>query len=106
LHASPDKRLTVSLIHTGQFPFSLKPSSSVQLRSNNVPTFSIEGKTVGSNLTFVDPGPLRHIMPVIVQDDQLVVSIPEQNGKMYDYTFSLQPNDLALRPIRIGGFDF
>ena len=106
LACSPDKRLTVSLIHTGQFPFPLKPSSSVQLRSNNVPTFSIEGKTVESNLIFVDPWPLRHIMPVIVQDDQLVVSIPEQNGTMHDYTFSIQPNDLALRPIHSGCFDF
>jgi len=97
LACSPDKRLTVSLIHTGQFPFPLK---------NNVPPFSIEGKTVESNLIFVDPWPLRHIMPVIVQDDQLVVSIPGQNGTMHDYTFSIQPNDLALGPIRSGCFDF
>ena len=106
LACSPDKRLTVSLIHAGRFSFSLKPSSSVQLRSNNVPTFSIEGKTVASNLIFVDPRPLRHIMPVIVQDDQLVASIPEQNGTMHDYTFSIQSNDLALRPFRSGCFDF
>src|SRR5262249_52821402 len=42
---SADERLIVSLIHTEQFPFPLKPSSSVQLRSNNVPTVSIEGKS-------------------------------------------------------------
>ena len=53
--------------------------ASVQLRSNNVPPFSIEEKTVESNLIFVDPpGRCEHIIPVIVQDDQLVVSIPEQ----------------------------
>jgi len=82
------------------------PSSSVQLRSDNVPAFSIEGKTVESNLIFVGPGPLRHIMPVIVQDDQLVVSISDQNGTLHDYTFSIQPNDLALEPIRSACFDF
>jgi hypothetical protein len=95
--------VTVSL--TGQFPFPVMPSSSVQLRSDNVPAFLIEG-TVESNLIFVDPGPLRHIMPVIVQDEQLVVSILEQNGTLHDYTFSIQPNDLALEPIRSACFDF
>jgi hypothetical protein len=54
----------------------------------------------------VDPGPLRHIMPLIVQDDQLVVSISEQDGTVHDYTFFMQPHDLALRPIRSGCFDF
>jgi hypothetical protein len=49
---------------------------------------------------------MRHIMPLIVLDDQLVVSIPEQDGTMHDYTFSMQPNDLVLRPIRSGCFDF
>ena len=44
LACSADERLIVSLIHTEQFPFPLKPSSSVQLRSNNVPTVSIARK--------------------------------------------------------------
>ncbi len=41
LACSADERLTVSLIHTEQFPFPVKPSSSVKLRSNNLPTVSI-----------------------------------------------------------------
>jgi hypothetical protein len=36
LACRPDKRFTVSLIHTGQFPFPIKPSSPVELRSNSV----------------------------------------------------------------------
>jgi hypothetical protein len=103
---SADERLIVSLIHTEQFPFPLKPSSSVQLRSNNVPTVSIEGKSVQNNQIFIDPRPVRHIMPLLVQDDQLVVSIPERDGAMHDYTFSMQPNDVALRPIRSRCLDF
>jgi hypothetical protein len=106
LACRPDKRFTVSLIQTEQFPFPLKPSSSVQLRSNSVPTFSIEGKSIQNNLIFLDPRPLRHVMPSIVQDDQLVVSISEQNGTLHNYTFPIQPNDLALKPIRSGCFDY
>jgi hypothetical protein len=48
---------------------------------------------------------LRHIVLLLLQEDQLVVSIPEQNGVMHDYT-SMQPNDVALRPIRSHCFDF
>jgi hypothetical protein len=106
LACSADERLIVSLIHAEQFPFPLKPSSSVQLRSNNVPTVSIEGKSVQDNQIFVDPRPMRHIMPLLLQDDELVVSIPERGGAMHDYTFSMQPNDVALRPIRSHCFDF
>jgi hypothetical protein len=106
LACSADERLIVSLVHTEQFPFLLKPSSAVQLRSNNVPTVSIEGKSVQNNQIFVDPRPMRHIMPLLMQDDQLVVSIPGRDGAMHDYTFSMQPNDVALRPIRSRCFDF
>jgi hypothetical protein len=106
LACSADKRLAVSVIHTGQFPFPLKPSSSVKLWSNTVPPFSIEGRSIQKNLIFMDPKPLRHIMPVLVQDDKLVVSVPEQDGTTHDYTFTMQPNDLALKQIRSGCFDF
>jgi hypothetical protein len=30
---------------------------------------------------------LRHIVLLLLQEDQLVVSIREQNGVMHDYTF-------------------
>jgi hypothetical protein len=105
LACRPDKRLTVSLIHTKRFPFPLNPSSPVELRSNSVPSFTIEGKSIQSNQIFVDPKPLRHVMPLIVQDDQLLVSVSDQNGIVHDYTFSMQPNDLALEPIRSACFD-
>jgi hypothetical protein len=106
LACRPDKQLTVSLIHTEQFPFPLKPSSSVPIAIDSVPTLSIEGKSIQSNLIFVNPWPLRHVMPSIVQDEQLMLSIPDQNGTLHNYTFPMQPNDLALKPIRSGCFDY
>ena len=106
LACSVDGRLTVSLIHTEQFPFPLEPFSLVKLQSTNVPTALIEGKSVQNNQLFVDPIPMRHVMPLLIQDDELVVSITDRNGAMHNYTFSMQPNDLALRPIRSRCFDF
>ena len=101
-----DGRLTVSFIHSEHFPFPLKPVSLVKLQSNNVPTALIEAKSIENNQIFVAPLLMRHIMPLLMQDDELVVSIPDQDGAMHDYTFSMQPNDLALRPIRLRCFDF
>ena len=101
-----DGRLTVSFIHSEHFPFPLKPVSSVKLQSDNVPTAVIEAKSVDDNQIFIAPLLMRHIMPLLMEDSELVVSISERDGAMHDYTFSMQPNDLALGPIRSRCFDF
>jgi hypothetical protein len=101
-----DGRLAVSFIHSEHFPFPLKPVSLVKLQSNNVPTALIEAKSVENNQIFIAPSLMRHIMPLLMQDDELVVSIPDRGGAMHDYTFSMQPNDVALSPIRSRCFDF
>ena len=100
-----DGRLTVSFTHSEHFPFPLKPVSLLKLQSNNVPTALFEAKSVENNQIFVAPLLMRHIMPLLMQEDEIVVSIPERDGAVHDYTFSMQPNDLALRPIR-SCFDF
>jgi hypothetical protein len=106
LACTADGRLTVSFSHSEHFPFPLKPISVVKLQSNNVPTAVIEAKSVEHNQIFIAPLLMRHIMPLLMQDDEFVVSIPERDGAMHDYTFSMQPNDLALGPIRSRCFDF
>ena len=106
LACKADGRLAVSFIHSEYFPFPLRPVSSVRLQSNNVPAALIEAKSVEHNQIFVAPLLMRHIMPLVMEDDELIVSIPERDGAMHDYTFSMQPNDLALRPIRSHCFDF
>jgi len=105
LACTADGRLTASFTHSEHFPFPLKPVSLVKLQSNNVPTALFEAKSVENNQIFVAPLLMRHIMPLLMRDDELVVSIPEQDGAVHNYTFSMEPNDLALRPIR-SCFDF
>ena len=100
-----DGRLTVSFIHDEHFPFPLKSVSLVKLQSNNVPTALLEAKSVENNQIFIAPLLMRHIMPLLMEDDELVVSIPDRDEAMHDYTFSIQPNDVALSPIR-SCFDF
>jgi hypothetical protein len=101
-----DGRLTVSFVHSERFPFSLKQASLVKLQSNNVPTALIEAKSVENNQIFIAPLLMRHIMPLLMHDDELVVSIPDRAGALHDYTFSMQPNDVALSAIRSRCFDF
>jgi hypothetical protein len=95
-----DGQLTVSLVHSEHFPFPLKPVFLVKLHSSNVPTALFEAKSVEYNQIFIAPLLMRHIMPLLMQEDEIVVSIPERDGPRHDYTFSMQPNDLALGPIR------
>jgi hypothetical protein len=78
----------------------------VKLQSNNVPTALVEAKNLENNQIFVAPLLMRHIMPLVMQDDKLVASIPDRDGAMHSYTFSMQPNDLALGPIRSRCLDF
>jgi hypothetical protein len=106
LACSADGRLTVSFSHSERFPFPLKPVSLVKLQSNSVPTALIEAKSVENNQIFIAPLLMRHVMPLLMQDNELVVSIPDRNGTLHDFTFSMQPNDLALGPIRSRCFDF
>jgi len=97
-----DERLTVSAIHSTQFPFPLSAHASVQLHSRRVPSSSIAAGGSRSNSLFIDSNGLRPVLPLLIADEQLFLSIPEPNGTMHDYTFSMQPNDVALEPIRMG----
>jgi hypothetical protein len=96
------ERLTVSAIHSTQFPFPLNFHASVRLHSRRVPSSSAAASGSQSNALFIDPNALRRILPLLIQDDTLFLSIPEQNGTIHEYTFSMQPNDVALKPIRLG----
>src|SRR5215510_2414151 len=97
-----DERLTVSAIHSTQFPFPLSVHASVQLHSRRVPSSSIAAGGSRSNSLFIDSNGLRPVLPLLIADEQLFLSIPEPNGTMHDYTFSMQPNDVALKSIRLG----
>ena len=80
LGCKADRRLAVSFIHSEHFPFPLKPASLVKLQSNNVPAALIEAKSVENNQIFVAPLLMRHIMPLVMQDDELVASISDRDG--------------------------
>src|SRR5262245_29731190 len=83
-----------------RYPVQLNASLSIRLRSNDIPPVIVEGRTAGANLIMLDPSPIRHVMPSFVGEEQIVISVPEAAGLAHDYTFSIQPNDVALRAFR------
>jgi hypothetical protein len=91
-----DGRLTVSLVHSEQFPFPLKPLFLVKLQSNNVPTALFEAKTVEHNQIFVAPLLMRHIMPLLMQENELT---PTSHGAVtIDQPFEAQAGHIRPRP--------
>jgi hypothetical protein len=94
------EQLAMSLIHGTRFPFPLDPSLLLKLQSDHMPTLSLEARRVEENVIFVDRRPMRKIVPRLVRDQYAVVSISEPDGPSHDYTFSMQPNNIALGEIR------
>ena len=43
---------------------------------------------------------MRRTLPLLLGEDSFVVSIAGQNGEVRDYTFLMQPNDIALAAVR------
>ena len=95
-----DERLTVAVVHTGAFGFPLAPVAEVTLRAAGLPDLPVPSKSLAAKQVVIDPRPMRHVMPSLIERDQFAVLIPEQNGTVHEYTFMLQPNDRALAPLR------
>src|SRR5262245_14584892 len=95
-----DEHLTVAVIHTNDFRFPLAPVSQVTVRAAGLPDLSMSGKSIEAKQVVIDPQRMRHVMPILIETDQLAVSIAEQNGTIHEYTFMMQPNDRALAPLR------
>lgn len=97
---SADARLSVALAHATRFQFPIKFSSELKLRSANLLKLPVTGKSIQTNLIIIDPALMRHVMPLLIEEDQIGISIPDADGGAHDYTFSMKPNDVALAPIR------
>ena len=92
-------QLSVALMHADRFPFHIGLSSSVELRSARLPRLSVAAKGFETSQIAIDPTMMRHVMPLLVEEDRLAVSITATDGAAHDYTFAMQPNDVALAPV-------
>lgn len=100
LACSGEGRLSVALMHAEHFPFEVDASSSLQLQSTNLSTVSIVAERLQPAQIVMDPRLVKHIMPLLVDEQELSVSVTASDRVVHRYTFALQPNDVALAPLR------
>ena len=95
-----DEQLNVTLTRTTRFEFPLDTSLRVKLRSTSLPGVSIVGRSILENQIVLDPRVIRHVAPLLIEEDRFTILIPDTNGTTHEYTFLMQPNDIALAPFR------
>jgi hypothetical protein len=100
LACSGDGRLSVALMHAERFPFQLDGSSSVQVQSARISGTPVAAERTQPAQIAIDPALMRHIMPLLMDEQEMSVSVTGSDGIVHRYTFALQPNDVALAPIR------
>jgi len=93
--------INLSMINSEGFSYPLteKGELIVQLDGSAaiyLPTIVVQQKQIRA-----DPGATKQLIPVLMRSNQLLVSTSDMNGEMHMYSFSLQPNNRALRDIDI-----
>ena len=97
-------RLAAAVMHATGFSYAVAPESAVVLRFAGHPDMAAEALPVSENQLSIGAPPAR-LMPLLLESERLVVSISDSEGAAHDYTFSLQPNGLALAAIVRGCWD-
>ena len=100
LACSGHGRLGVALMHSNYFPFELDRSSSVHVWSAKLSETAMAVERARPAQIVIDPALARHIMPLLIGEQELSVSVSARDGIVRRYTFALQPNDVALAPLR------
>jgi len=100
LACSGQGRLSVALMHSDYFPFELDRSLQVHVQSARLSETVITAKRAQPAQITIDPALARHIMPLLINEQELSVSVTAKDGIARRYTFALQPNNVALAPLR------
>ena len=93
--------VTVSLIHSEQFPYPLGERGHLILQLDNSEPVSVPVAVIRQKQITADPRATKDVMPVLMHSSRLSASIAEMDGPVHTYSFSLQPSDLALRDIDV-----
>ena len=100
LACNENGRLSVALMHTDRFAFELDEPSSLHVQSARLSSAAVMAERSSPAQIVMDPTLVRHIMPMLVEEQDLSVSVTARDGVVHRYTFVLQPNDVALAPLR------
>ena len=87
-------------MHTDRFAFEVDAASSVQIESAELSAVSVVAERFRPAQIMMDPKLIQHIMPLLVKEQEVSISVTASDGVAHRYTFALQPNDVALAPLR------
>jgi len=99
LLACTQSRFTASLMHNVGFAYAVGSQSTLILRTEDFPVISVAAKSIQRTQLTIDATTSRHLMPMFIQSERIVISINDADSTARDFTFSLQPNDLSLAKI-------
>ena len=94
----------VSFVDAEKFPFPLAERTEVRFRLDALRPIVLPVAGVEQKQITADPDSTKDLFAVLSRSKSLSVSIPERTGATHDYSFALQPNDVALRDIDIHCF--
>jgi hypothetical protein len=100
LACSDDRQMTISVMHIEEFSYPVMKRVNVSLRIDSHPSLGMPAVTVNSQQISIDPATSHDLLPLLLHGNQSSVRIPDSRGNTHDYSFILQPNDLALGNIR------
>jgi len=100
LACNESARMSVAVMHVDRFPFALDDAAPVQLQSAKLARISAATERARPAQITIDPTLMRHIMPLLVDEQELAIAMTASDGTVHSYTFVLQPNDVALAPLR------
>jgi len=99
LLACDKSRLAAAVMDATGFPFAAAPESSIVVRFAGHADFVVEALPVNEKQLAISGAAARHLMPLIIDSERVVVVVGDSAGVAHRYTFSLQPNGLALAAI-------
>jgi hypothetical protein len=105
LTCGSDHQTTVSIMGVEAFSNLLETRISISLGIDMHPALTMSALKVNDKQISLDSGSSYALLPLLLAGNESSVNIADSRGETRRYSFTLQPNDLALRQIRAQCFD-
>jgi hypothetical protein len=104
LACSASQRFYISFRGKKKFGFPLSERTELTVKLDELRPVLLPVAVIKQIQITANPSLTRDLFSLLTRSKILLVSIPERSGSRHNYSFSLQPNDLALRDINIHCF--
>jgi hypothetical protein len=101
LACKDNQRIGVSIVNSGGFTYPLTETGQLIAQLDGADGVSLPSVVVQQKQIRADPVATKRLIPVLMRSSQLLLSTDDTNGVRHTYSFSLQPNNIALRDIDI-----